>query len=179
MTRVLVLVCVAAVALALLAPAASAAPVPVSVTADRTIVSTEIGRDFALHTKIVNRGSLSTPPLVAHLNVLSLQPEVYLDPEDWSSHRTRFLGPVPAGSSRAITWKVKAVTSGEAAIFVAVLPQQGGAQPPANSPTVHVSISKRTTLNSGSILPLAAGMPAALRSWRSASASGGDAGNTA
>jgi hypothetical protein len=134
----------------------------VSVSADRTDVSTSIGRDFTFATRVDNKGSTATPPLVAHLNVLSLRPGVYVDPEDWSSRRTVFVGPIPAAGSRDITWKVKAVNSGDIGIYVAVLPQSGVAKPPVTSQTIHVRIAQRRTLNSGGILPLAAGIPALL-----------------
>jgi hypothetical protein len=142
--------------------APSLAGAAVSVSADRTDVSTSIGHDFTFSTRVDNKGSTSTPPLVAHLNVLSLRPGVYVDPEDWSSRRTVFLGPVPGRGSRSITWKVKAVNSGDIGIYVAVLPQSGAAEPPVTSETIHVRIAQRRTLNSGGILPLAAGIPALL-----------------
>src|SRR5439155_12361045 len=40
--------------------------------------------------------------------------------------------------------------------------RNGEPQPPATDPTVHVSIARRKTLNSGGILPLAIGIPALL-----------------
>jgi hypothetical protein len=43
-----------------------------------------------------------------------------------------------------------------------VLPRNGEPRPPATGPTVHVSIARRKTLNSGGILPLALGVPALL-----------------
>jgi len=100
--------------------------------------------------------------LIAHLNVLSLRTGVYVDPEDWSSRRTRYLTPIPAGGSVTLTWKVQAVNSGSIGIYVAVLPASGVPQPPATGPTLHVSIAQRRTLNSGGIVPLALGMPGLL-----------------
>jgi hypothetical protein len=147
MTRIVVLCCVLAI-MACSAPSLASAAVTVSPS--RTQVSTSIGRDFPFST------------LVAHLNVLSLRPGVYVDPEDWSSRRTVFIGSIQARGSRLIDWNVKAVNSGDIGIYVAVLPQSGKAEPPVTSPTIHVSIAQRRTLNSGGILPLAAGIPAAL-----------------
>jgi hypothetical protein len=43
--------------------------------------------------------------------------------------------------------------------IVALLPASGAPQPPTTGPTVHVSIARRQTLNSGGILPLALGIP--------------------
>jgi hypothetical protein len=159
MTRIVVLCCVLAI-MACSAPSLASAAVTVSPS--RTQVSTSIGRDFTFSTHVDNKASTATQPLVAHLNVLSLRPGVYVDPEDWSSRRTVFIGSIPARGSRLIDWKVKAVNSGDIGIYVAVLTQSGKAEPPVTSPTIHVSIAQRRTLNSGGILPLAAGIPAAL-----------------
>jgi len=158
MNRVLAFACAVAAALTVVPPATPA----VSVSVDRTEVSTALGRNFSFVSRIVNDGSAATRPLVAHLNVLSLRQGVYVDPEDWSSHRTRYIGAIPAGGSKTISWSVKAVNSGDIAVFVAVLPQGGPAEPPVTGKTIHVSIATRRTLNSGGILPLAAGIPAFL-----------------
>lgn len=159
MTRIAVLCCVLAI---LVSSAPSLARAAVTVSPSRTEVSTSIGRDFTFSTRVDNKASTATQPLVAHLNVLSLRSGVYVDPEDWSSRRTVFIGSIPARGSRLIDWKVKAVNSGDIGIYVAVLPESGEAVPPATSPTIHVGIVQRRTLNSGGIVPLAAGIPAAL-----------------
>jgi hypothetical protein len=132
------------------------------VDVDRTTVSTSIGHKFRFRTTISNHGSAEARDLVAHLNVLSLDGSVYVDPEDWSSHRTRYLPPIPAGGSLALTWKLQAVNSGRIGVYVAVLPRSGAPQPPTTGATVRVSIARRRTLNSGGILPLAVGIPLAL-----------------
>jgi hypothetical protein len=147
-------------ALLAVAPAASAAD-RVEIRVDRTAVSTSLGRDLSIRTTIANRGSGPTAPLVAHLNVLSLRPGVYVDPEDWSSSRTRYLGVLPAGGSGTIDWTLKAVNSGTFALYVAVLPESGHAVP-TTGPAVRIDVARRQTLDAGGILPLAAGMPAAL-----------------
>ena len=149
------------VALALAGPAVSSSN-PIAVTVDRTTISTSLGHKFSLQSRIANNGGSAVSGLIAHLNVLSLRPDVYLDPEDWSSHRTRYLPAIPAGGSVTITWKMQAVNAGSIGVFVAVLPQNGEPRPPATGPTVHVSIARRKTLNSGGILPLALGIPALL-----------------
>ena len=159
MTRIVVLCCVLAI---VAGSAPSLVRAAVTVSPSRTEVSTSIGRNFTFSTRVANRASAPTQPLVAHLNVLSLRPGVYVDPEDWSSRRTVFIGSIPARGSRSIDWKAKAVNSGDIGIYVAVLPQSGEAVPPVTSPTIHVGIGQRRTLNSGGILPLAAGIPAAL-----------------
>jgi hypothetical protein len=134
----------------------------IAVTVDRTAISTSLGHKFSVRSLIANNGGTAAGGLIAHLNVLSLRPDVYLDPEDWSSHRTRYLPAIPAGRSVTISWRMQAVNAGSVGVFIAVLPRNGEPRPPATSPTVHVSIARRKTLDSGGILPLALGVPALL-----------------
>ena len=151
---------VVAVALAAVRGAHAAGGIGVSV--DRTAVSTKLGREFQFRSTITNRGSAPATGLVAHLNVVSLRGDVYVDPEDWSSHRTRYLAPIPAGGSTTLTWKLNAVNPGHLGVYVAVLPQSGEPVPPVTGPTVRVTVTDRKTLDSGGILPLAVGVPAGI-----------------
>lgn len=140
----------------------AAAPARVTVTIDRTKVTSALGRTFKFSAKVANPGGAATPRLVAQLDVLSLDPDTYVDPEDWSGARTRYLGSLPPGGSRTIEWTVKAVNSGSFGVFVGVLPQSGAPIQPVTGPTLRVDIAERRTLNSGGILPLALGIPALL-----------------
>jgi hypothetical protein len=148
-------------ALLVLPGAARAAP-GVSVSVDRARISTRLGHTFEFRTTIANDGRTTASGLIAHLNVLSLRDGVYVDPEDWSSHRTRYLAPIAAEGSRTIAWRMQAVNSGSFGVYVAVLPRSGGPRPPVTGPTLRVSVAKRRTLNSGGILPLALGIPGLL-----------------
>src|SRR5207244_2023679 len=112
-----------AVVAALLAASPAAAAGGLSVTVDRTAISTALGRKFELRSTISNRGAAPAAGLIAHLNVFSLRPGVYVDPEDWSSHRTRYLAPIPPGGSTTIVWRLAAVSSGSIGVYVAVLPR--------------------------------------------------------
>jgi hypothetical protein len=157
--RVGVIVLVLGLVLPAVAPAA---PGPgVSVNVDRTTIPTRLGKKFSFQSTISNGGSSTASGLIAHLNVLSLRPGVYVDPEDWSSNRTRYLAPIPAGGSTTVTWRIQAVNAGSIGVYVAVLPRSGAGRP-ATGPTVRVEIAERKTLNSGGILPLALGVPALL-----------------
>lgn len=151
---------------AVLATCAISAPAlaadEILVTVDQPRVATELGRNFGVTTTITNRGSVPSVAVLAHLNVLSLTSDVYVDPEDWSSERTRYLGVLPAGASTTINWKLKAVNPGRFATFVSVLPEAGSTDAPTNGANVTISVATRQTLNSGGILPLAIGIPAAL-----------------
>jgi hypothetical protein len=134
----------------------------VSVKVDRTDVSTQLGRTFVFRSTIVNHGARAATGLIAHLNVLSLRDGTYVDPEDWSSRRTRYLRPLTGGGSTTITWRMEAVNAGRFGVYVAVLPRTGAPRPPTTGPAIRVSVASRTTLNSGGILPLVLGIPAAL-----------------
>jgi hypothetical protein len=152
----------AVVAVALLGAGSAQAAVPdVSVEVDRTHVSAELGQDFSFRSTIRNRGSRPAAGLVAHLNVLSLRPGLYVDPEDWSEDRTRYLAPIPAGGSTAVTWTVTAVNSGALGVYVAVLPSSGAGRP-ITGPTLRADIAERKTIDAGGIVPLALGVPALL-----------------
>jgi hypothetical protein len=144
------------------APAAASSGGRLSVSLDRTQVSTRLGHTFAFHSTIANHGTAPTAGLIAHLNVLSLRNGVYVDPEDWSSHRTRYLASIPAGGSTTLTWRIKAVNAGSIGVYVAVLPGSGAAVPPTTGPTLRIAIADRRTLNSGGIVPLALAVPALL-----------------
>jgi hypothetical protein len=155
---------VALVLALLVAPAAYGADDSsnVSVTVDRPQISTRLGGKFTFRSTVTNRGSTEVRGLIAHLNVLSLKNGVYVDPEDWSSNRTRYLGPIPPHGSVSLSWSMQAVNDGDFGIYVAVLPDSGEAQPPTTAPTIHLAVAERKTLNASGIVPLALGIPAAL-----------------
>jgi len=84
------------VALVVAAPAQAA----ISVTNDRTEITTKLGHKFTFRSRIENRGVTAAADLVAHLNVVDLTGHTYVDPEDWSSHRTRYLAPISPARPR-------------------------------------------------------------------------------
>lgn len=145
---------------AIAAPSAFAAS-PLSVQLDQTTVSTRIGEKFHFSSAVRNAGSQPVPDVVAHLNIVSLDPNVYVDPEDWSSHRTRYLGTVAAGESRRTEWTVQAVNSGHFVVYVAVVDRNGKGSVTASNPLATMVAQKRR-LNSSGVVPLALGIPALL-----------------
>jgi LPXTG-motif cell wall-anchored protein len=149
------------------APAAASkasADTPVAVSLDRREVSIPLGESFGFHSKITNTGSQEVGGLVAHLNVVGLSSGIYVDPEDWSEERTKSVPALGPGESADVSWNVKAVTGGHAAIYVVALPGEDAtsAPPPAVSPAMDVRIADTKDLNSGGVLPLALGIPALL-----------------
>jgi hypothetical protein len=61
------------------APLAAAAAA-LAVSTGPAAITTELGRTFVVRSTIVNRAATPTPPLIAHLGVLSLRPGLYVDP---------------------------------------------------------------------------------------------------
>jgi hypothetical protein len=157
MKRLIPLVLVVA---AVLAPSASAAT-PLSVRLDRTAVSTRIGEKFHFSTTVRNLESQPAAGVVAHLNIVSLDPSVYVDPEDWSSHRTRYFGTLAAGEPRHTEWTVQAVNSGHFVVYVAVVDRNGTGSVTASNPLA-TTVAQKRRLNSGGVVPLALGIPALL-----------------
>jgi LPXTG-motif cell wall-anchored protein len=145
---------------AVLAPQAGAGP-PLTVKLDRTTVSTRIGEKFHFSTTVHNLETQPVPGVVAHLNIVSLDPSVYVDPEDWSSHRTRYLGTLPPGASRQSEWTVQAVNSGHFVVYVAVVDRNGTGSVAASNPLA-TTVAQKRRLNSSGVVPLALGVPALL-----------------
>ena len=126
---------------------------------DRTRVSTRLGHSFEFHSTIANHGTSPATGLIAHLNVLSLRNGVYVDPEDWSSHRTRYLAPIPAGGSTTLTWRIKAVNAGSIGVYVAVLPRDGEGPPDGRTDAADRD-RRPQDARLGRDLPLALSVPA-------------------
>jgi hypothetical protein len=62
---------------------------------------------------------------------------------------------------------VTAVNAGRFGVYVSVLSQDPGDRPAPNTPAIDLRVTKRRTLNSGAILPLAIAVPALLGASRS------------
>lgn len=157
MRRVCALAAFLLVVSATAAPGAARAASP-DVSMSRTHVATSIGEEFRFTSVIANAGSTPLSGLVAHLDVVSWDRDVYVDPEDWSSERTRYLPPLAPGRSIEVPWTVKAVNSGHLAVYVTVL----GAGRPVTGPALDARVASRTTIDAGGALPLAVGVPALL-----------------
>jgi hypothetical protein len=163
MTRGFVVAALTVLLLAILAPTAGAqAAQPVTVAVDRTLITTQLGHKFHFHSTFRNADAAPRSGLIAHLNVLSLHSDVYVDPEDWSSHRTKFLPPIPARGAITVNWPMEAVNHGTFAVYVTLVPTTPAGRPPAIGPAIEIAVADRKTLNSGGILPLALGIPALL-----------------
>jgi hypothetical protein len=168
MTRPLTLLLALVWALLLVAPPAAAAPAPVEVLAEPPSISATLGDEFSIETTVTNPVEAASGPLLAHLNVASLDDRAYVDPEDWSADRSQELSLAP-GESRTLSWDIQAVNSGRFAAYVVVLPtgaptSGGSSGPPAPetlavSPQVTLEVATRSTLNAGGALKVVLAMP--------------------
>jgi hypothetical protein len=142
------------------ATAAAAPSTPTwTVELDRSQVTSSIGKHFTFVSTLHNETGAPRPGTIAYLNVVSMQSDVYVDPEDWSSARTKFLGVVGPGATTRLTWTVQAVNSGRFKIFVVVTSAAGGDEV-VSSPALPVTIADQRRLNPSGILPVVLVVPA-------------------
>jgi hypothetical protein len=146
-----------------------AAAAPVEVTMDRPAVTAVLGDRFAVRSTVINAGTAPTGPLLAHLDIVSLHNDVYVDPEDWSSDRSVDVEPLAAGGRTTLEWTVRTVDAGEFDVYVVVLPAgpaaAGGSsgKPSAAalsvSPPLRLAVASRQTLDPGGSAVVALTVP--------------------
>ena len=156
----------AGIAVALLVAAAPAAAVaapagPVTVTMSRSSMAGVLGDRVPVRATVANAGSAATGRLVAHLDVVSLHEDVYVDPEDWSADRSVEVGPLDPGGRTTVEWTVRYVNAGEFDVYVVVLPTapSTGADPLAVSPALRLAVASRQTLDPGGSLLVVTAVP--------------------
>jgi hypothetical protein len=136
-------------------------PPAVTISFHQPDMQTMVGQRFRPISTVRNNGDTTLTGLVAHLDVLSVRPDVYVDPEDWSSQRTVYLDPLPARGTVSVPWKVQVVNKGRFVVFVTVTRKNGRAVVDAGD-GLRLSASARRTVDTSSILPIVLGIPAAV-----------------
>jgi len=155
----------AGIAVALLAAATPAAggapPGPVTVTMSRSAMAGVLGNRVPVRATVANAGSSATGRLVAHLDVVSLHEDVYVDAEDWAADRSVYLEPLAPGARTTVDWTVRYVDAGEFDVYVVVLPTapSTGADPLAISPAMRLVVASRQTLDPGGSLLVVTAVP--------------------
>ncbi|ADP82023.1 hypothetical protein [Pseudofrankia inefficax] len=147
--------------------APSTPPPAVTVAFDHGEVRAAVGERFTLRARISDISAAPVGPSIAHLNVASLTSDVYVDPEDWSSDRSRPVAAMAAGDGTWLDWEIQAVTAGRFDVYVVVLPtgpDRAGSGGPGPAPLVasapvHVTVTPRRTLTAGGSLPTAITVP--------------------
>lgn len=153
-------------ALSTFAPAAGvASPSPqsrsdsgVAVELDQHRLDVGPGAKVSFESTVRNTGNVPLDGYVAHLNILSTDPGVYVDPEDWSPERTQYLEQLTAGESTTLTWDVRAVTSGPLLLFVSVTSPVAGTV--TSSAPLNLGVHGQRVVNAGRVLPMVLWMPA-------------------
>lgn len=87
---------------------------------DESALDAGPGEKLSFESTIRNTGDAPLDGYVAHLNILTTDESVYVDPEDWSPKRTQYLDVLAPGDSTSLTWTVQAVTTGPLILFVSV-----------------------------------------------------------
>jgi hypothetical protein len=147
--------------LLLASPAAAA-----DITFDRTSAGVAVGERVTLSTRITNPGADPTTAFVAHLDIVSLTPDVTVDPEDWSSERSQDVEALEPGGATTLSWPIQAVAAGSFDAYVVLAPT--GDRAPGAGPLlvttapVHVEVAGRRALDAGGALPVVLAMPVLL-----------------
>ena len=116
------------------------------------------GEWITFQTEITNTGNTDTPYMVAHLNVTSIQPGRYVDPEDWSPKRTEYLQPIQHGESEQINWRVHTLFNGDFAVFVTLIYEEKYFMT-LSSPALHIQVKPGNILPMNKVAPVAAIVP--------------------
>jgi hypothetical protein len=157
-------VVLAAAVLAGLPAAAASAQPAIAVTLAAQQVSVGVGDRVTVQARISFGGTDPSDRLIAHLSIVTLDPAVYVDLEDWTTSPTRQLGALPPGGSTSATWDIQAVNAGRFDVYVVVLPALHG--PADQGQTVSepelVEVAGRRTLNVGGVLPVTVAVPVLL-----------------
>jgi hypothetical protein len=148
-----------------LAPAtAAAAPVgaseagpTVTVALDTDRADVGPGERLSFVSTVANVGEQEVTGLVAHLNILTTDPDVYVDPEDWSPRRTQYVDALAPGDTAEVSWDVQAVTSGPLVLFVSVTSLTGDRV--VSSGPLRMKVHGQRVVDSTRVLPMVAWTP--------------------
>jgi uncharacterized membrane protein len=131
----------------------------VSVELDETELTVGPGEQFSFESTLRNTGD-SQSGLIANLNIVGADPDIYVDPEDWSTERTQFLDDLPAGESTQLRWTVRAIDAGELMLYVAV--SSTDADSVTVSGPLHVTVTGQRVVNPQNVVPLVMATPVAV-----------------
>jgi hypothetical protein len=131
----------------------------VSVELDETELTVGPGEQFSFESTLHKTGD-SQSGLIANLNIVGADPDIYVDPEDWSTERTQFLDDLPAGESTQLRWTVRAIDAGELMLYVAV--SSTDADSVAVSGPLHVTVTGQRVVNPQNVVPLVMATPVAV-----------------
>jgi len=143
------------------AAAMSSAAGPVSIELDKSQAAIGLGQTLKFTTKVSNPGEEDLSGAIAHLNILAVNPGVYVDPEDWSGERTQYLDPLGGRESDPLEWELQGVNSGRFMVYVVITFDQAAGEVVA-SKALRLDVAPERTLEAGGLVPIAAGVPGAI-----------------
>jgi hypothetical protein len=156
---------VCALPLALLTSGVSAAGSATPAAGDGVVVKLDKsellagpGEKLTFESTVRNTGDRSLDGYVAHMNILTTDESVYVDPEDWSPRRTQYLDPLRPGASTSLSWSVQAVTSGPLILFVSVTSPDS--ETVTSSGPLNLTVQGQRVVNSQAVMPLVLWVPA-------------------
>lgn len=129
-----------------------------TVVLDQASASVGPGEKVSFVSTIANTGGQARSDLVAHLNILTTDADVYVDPEDWSPRRTQYVEELGPGEETALSWDVQAVTSGPLILFVSVT--SPSSDQVTSSGPLNMTVGGQRVVDAGRVLPLVVWMPA-------------------
>ena len=133
-------------------------PATLSINVDKVSASLVEGEWVNFQTEITNTGETVSPPLVAHLNVASLQPGKHVDPEDWSPERTQYLPPIQPGETVLLDWRVHTLFEGNFAVFVSLV-SEDATFTTLSSPALQIRATPDAVLPMKDVIPTVAAVP--------------------
>ena len=123
-------------------------------------IDTQLGSTFDIEVRVSNRGTESSPPLVAHIDITDPTQASSVDPEDWTATLSQVAGVIPPGESRSLRWSLQPISGGSYALYaVALAPGQAEAYA---SNVVAVDVLSNRPLNSEGVLPAVIAVPVVL-----------------
>lgn len=130
----------------------------ITVQLDRDRLEAGPGEKFSFVSTVTNHSGQALEGYVAHLNILTTDESVYVDPEDWSPERTQHLDSLAPGDSADLTWSVQAVTSGPIILYVSVT--NPSADTVISSNPFNLTVGGQREVDSSRVMPLVMFTPA-------------------
>lgn len=131
---------------------------PVTVELDKTQAGLGLGQTLKFTSNVRNPGEQELSGAIAHLNILAVDPGVYVDPEDWSGERTQYLDPLGGGETEPLEWELQAVNSGRFMVYVVITSGQAASEV-VSSKAMRLEVAPERTLDASGLIPIAAGVP--------------------
>ena len=150
------------VTMVLLAAASSAAEAALMLDLrpdDKNPSAPVMGDHLRFWSTIINTGADPIEGLVAWISLVEIDPgnEQPVDLEDWSAHKAITGASLGPGQSLRTDWPMRLIKGGDYRVVVSVTDR--GSNTVFTSPTLQFHVRQKPVLQSGRVLPVAAGVP--------------------